>query len=170
MGMQIGLYRVDDFDKMFAFYEDQVKRFEKWRKKEKHIDLGMVVDLFPPYQGELKISISHPKYPSHPFNIGNIHMPYGGGIFSVLQSGITGVNYVFEREPGISRFRPDWDASLIRVNKLMEVQSYILKGCTLKLERGDSVFYAEAIEILADTIKHVLEQKDVHLYYLFWDE
>ena len=54
MSMQIGLYHVDDFDKMFAFYEDQVKRFDKWRKKEKDINLGMVVGLFPPYQGEKK--------------------------------------------------------------------------------------------------------------------
>jgi hypothetical protein len=169
MGLEIRLYQVDNFEKMIGYYKERDHEFEKWHKEHDQIAWAEISEKFPSYAGERKISLRHTDYSSHSFSIGHFQMPYGGGIFQVLISGITGVKYIFEPLEGVDRFRPNWLGSLDRVQKLIEIKKTILQGCGVENDGKDAKFYAEALEIMSDTIKHVLAENESHLYYLGWD-
>lgn len=168
MGLDISLYQVDDFEKMIVYYDERAQKFSEWQEGRDHYIWGDFAEMFPSYSGESRISFQHATFPEHFFNVGHFNLPYGGGIFSVLRSKNTGLEYVFEPPKDTTRFRPDWVNCLRRCQKLEEDKEVILEKAEMECSREDRVVYSEALEIVSDTVKYVLGQKAQDLHYVYW--
>jgi hypothetical protein len=145
MGLDIYLYKYQDFEKtkkaedQYSEFSEKLwdgKEYDSLSKEEKDslfqeekefaTNLGLD-ESGEDVTGKKRIEFPHQDYPDHYFRIGYFKSSYNsGGIERILHTlGLPTLHDVFQQE-GEYVFRPNWQASLDRINEL--IKSFKEKG------------------------------------------
>lgn len=143
MGLDIYLYRYDDYNKTQSIQEEyEAREKEIWdgndadekynlltdeqkddyRNRVKEMALSLGLDEWGDDKtGKESIEINSAKYPDHMFKVGYFRSSYnGGGIERILRNmGLPTMKDIFDYD-GEYHFQPDWVQSLINVKNLIK--------------------------------------------------
>ena len=257
MGLDIYLSRYEDFElakKLESEHNEYSERIwaeageyssltedqkEELRKKDEDYAISLGLDKHGSMEkGVENIEKFHPDYPDHYFRIGYFRSSYNdSGIERILRNlGLPTMCDIFDRKDEDYEFRPDWDASLIRcegvIEQLKKKGAYRVRAvsgnmfseptihsekealdifmeelgkngpddgysnkngefhtkeplkvvgmipgttrilserpCVYIVTESDNTWYIQALEIVRDTIKFVLESGKKEQHYLRW--
>lgn len=147
MGLDIYLYRYDNFEKTRGIEDDYNSFSEKlWNEageydnlteeqkneisnKVQEYALSLGLDKWgSPINGMEQFEENHPDYPDHYFKIGYFRSSYNsGGIERILKNlGLPTMNDIFKHQGEDYHFQPNWGESLVRCEQVIE--DFKLKG------------------------------------------
>jgi hypothetical protein len=142
MGLDIYLYRYDDFEKSRELEEKYNDHSEKlWKEageydnltkeqkdeissKVKEYALSLGLDEWGSMEdGKEQIEESHPNYPDHYFKIGYFRSSYNSaGIERILRNlGLPTMDDIFKHKGEDYYFQPNWEESLVRCEETIEL-------------------------------------------------
>ena len=177
MGLDIYLYRYDDFKKTEELEKSQ-NEFESniWKEageydsisdenkedirskiKEHAISLGL--DKWGEDKtNKTQIEFNHETYPEHLFKIGYFRSSYNsGGIERILKNlSLPTMCDIFNYESGDYKFQPNWENSLVRCEEVIEM--FKIKGSYRVHHISQNIFSAPKVHSEKDALDIFLEE------------
>ncbi len=186
MGLDVYLYKYEDFETSKRINEDYEKKSEEiWQRNggydnltdsERNLVMQEIRQLeiemnIEKYQG-VKIKINSSKYPKHLFKIGYFRSSNDDSGFNSVVMNATGSDLytLLNPDPEQYEFVPDWKAAKEKVqDAIVKFKECIRKGEIGNYERGQE-WDLQGLEIILETIDYVLNQPDPGKYALHWSD